>query len=256
MTSLCPVSKDISTKIAMPGRRVVLVSGVVGMSVLLSGCWLFPETVTRQIRVVAQAEIAGTVVEGSAVIGMRWVPGDQGRMYIKSNVDSIVLDLPGRGTVYVLNAWMAPPGMVNGGYWPLHVLRHFGMQANGHRDDFPTLRKLRGRYQVDPFEEGLKGLPVMVAFTDETRRETMFHVHPNRFADHFGADVRFVSLWFEFTQDEPTDILPQRLPVAIVPNESFYSAFPLRDANGDLIPLRDYAFPQKFPKSVFYDREY
>ena len=61
-------------------------------------------------------------------------------------------------------------------------------------------------------------------------------------------------MWFEFTDDEPTKTLPQRLPVALKPNASFYTAFPDRKPNGDLIAAVDQAFPEKIGFGAFYEK--
>lgn len=63
-------------------------------------------------------------------------------------------------------------------------------------------------------------------------------------------------MWFEFTDDAPTASLPRRLPVAVNQNESYFSAFPKTDDEGNRIPARSYAFPQKMTKSMFFKKEY
>ncbi len=230
---------------------------VIGAVLLgLSGCF-FPDSVTRNIRVIAQAEVDGKIVEGSAVMGLRWQAGDKGRMYIKTNTEAVILDLDGRGTVYVLNAAIGSNGLSNLGYWPYLVIRTFGMQGNGQLKDFPKLRSLEGRHPVKPIIGNPRTLPLMVTFKDETKRETMFEVKPGDFPRIFGSNVRFVGLWFEFTDDPVTESIAKRLPLMMgKANPSYRETFPLRDKNGKLIPARNKAFPQKLGKTAFIKRAY
>ncbi|SLN24610.1 hypothetical protein ROA7450_01003 [Roseovarius albus] len=253
MTSESPIVRRDWTR---PTRRMVLGGSAAGMATLLAGCWPFSKTVTRNIRVTIQADVAGEIVEGSAVMGIRWIPGHSGQMYIKSNAEAVILDLPGRGTVYVLNAWIGSNGRPNGGVWPAQLLETFGMNANGRLEDFPMLRTLEGRYTVKAHPGGPTALPVMVAFEDESKLETMYQVKPEAFPEVFGADVRYVGMWFEFTGDDPTRHIPVRLPVALTPNKSFYTAFPSNKDENGLIPDFEYAFPQKFSERVFYMKGY
>jgi len=74
-------------------RRSALALALGGTAALLSGCWS-PDLVTRNIRVIVQAEVAGKVVEGSTVMSLRWQAGDNTRMYIASNAEAVVLELP------------------------------------------------------------------------------------------------------------------------------------------------------------------
>ncbi|MCP4074470.1 MAG: hypothetical protein GY742_22530, partial [Hyphomicrobiales bacterium] len=193
----------------------------------------------------------------SAVMGLRWQASDRGRMYISTNTEAVILDLDGRGTVYVLNARMGNNNRAYISYWPYLILRTFGMKGNGKLKDFPRLRSAQGRYPVEPLVGGPPQLPLMVAFRDETKRETMFEIKPGDFAGVFGSDVRFAGLWFEFTDDPVTNAIIERLPLMMGKvNPSYRKAFPLRDRNGKLIPAVDHAFPQKLGKPAFFRRDY
>ena len=119
------------------------------------------------------------------------------------------------------------------------------------------MRSAKGRYPVKPFKRKINQLPLMVAFKDETKRETMFEVKPEKFSRVFGSGVRFVGLWFEFTDDPATDMIHERLPLMMGKvNPSYRKTFPLRDKNGKLISAVDKAFPQKIGKFAFFKRAY
>lgn len=226
-----------------------------GLTLLVSGCFS-PESVTRNIRVIAQAEVDGEIVEGSAVMGLRWEAGSNGRMYNKNNVEAVILELGKGKTVYITHSYISLDGTSNSGYWMPLVLKTFGMSGNGKLSDLPKLSSLEGRYPVKPLVGSRKKLPVMVSFSDEKKRETMFQVEPHEFSKVFGDNVRFLGLWFEFTEDLETELIIERLPVMFEVNESYHKAFPKRDKNGNLIPTRDAPLPRKLGKISFYQRSY
>lgn len=237
-------------------RLIKTITGFMAMALIavgLSGCF-FPESVTRNIRVIAQAEVDGKIVEGSAVMGLRWQAGDNGRMYIKTNTDAVILDLDDRGAVYILDGYMTDNNLSNFGYWPLLVMRTFGIKANGSLEDFPTLRSAQGRYPVKPLIGRPKTLPLMITFKDEAKLETMFEVKPEDFSKVLGSGVRFAGLWFEFTNDPVTEVIGHRLPIVVKPNDSYWTAFPKKDDQGNCIPSAKKAFPYKIGKSGFMHR--
>jgi hypothetical protein len=85
----------------------------------------------------------------------------------------------------------------------------------------------------------------------------MFEVKTTNFSKVFGVGVRFKGMWFEFTDDEPTDSgLRQRLQVMWKANQTYREVFPLRDASGKLIAGVDKEFPQKVGRDGFYMRGY
>ncbi len=240
----------------MRKKLIVALAGMLVMAFTLYSCW-GGNTVTRNIRVIVQAEVDGKIVEGSAVMGLRWQAGGNGRMYVKQNIEAVTLKLDGRGTVYVTHSYISHDGGSNRGYWAGLVLKTLGMKGNGRLSDFPKLRSAQGRYPVKPLIGNPKTLPVMVSFKDETKRETMFEVRPSDFPKMFDSDVRFLGLWFEFTEDGSTDSgLRNRLPVMWKANPSYHETFPIRKANGDLIAGRDMALPQKIGKYSFFERNF
>ena len=169
-----------SSQTAVRFSRLVRMCLLMVAGVMLTGCF-FPETVTRNIRVIVQAKVDGKIVEGSSVMGLRWQAGDIGRMYIKQNIEAVTLELPSRGTVYVTHVFLSSDGRANLGYWAYQLMEMFGIKGNGQLKDFPTLRKASGRYPVEPLVGPLREMPVMVSFKDETKRETMFRVKPEDF---------------------------------------------------------------------------
>ena len=106
-------------------KIVVGFAALAMIAVGLSGCFS-NKSVTRNIRVIAQAEVNGKIVEGSAVMGVRWQSGGKGRMYIRTNTEAVILDLGSRGTVYVLNVYMSKNGLSNIGYCNTRSLAHWG----------------------------------------------------------------------------------------------------------------------------------
>ncbi|MCP4082995.1 MAG: hypothetical protein GY743_22445 [Planctomycetaceae bacterium] len=240
----------------MRKKSIAALAGMLVMVFALYGCW-GGKTVTRNIRVIVQAEVDGKIVEGSAIMGLRWQAGGNGRMYVKQNIEAVTLDLNDRSTVYVVSARIGSDNRSHTGYWPSLILRTFDLKGQGRLKDFPTLRSLQGRYPVKPVVGSPKSLPLIISFKDEAKRETMFEVKPDDFPKYFGSDVRYVGMWFEFTEDSPTDSgLRNRLSVMWKANPGFRETFPLRNANGDLIPGVDRAFQEKVGKTAFYKKEF
>lgn len=239
-------------------RRGLLAGGLAAIALPLAACKdERAQNVTRNIRVIAQSEVAGKLVEGASVMSIRWRPGPQGAMYIDANTEAVALDLDGRGVVYVLDAFLSKNGLSNISYWPSYLLVSVGAKsAQGTVEELPLIRDASGRYAVKAETSRTRGLPLMVAFTDETKRETMFEVRPEDFGKVFGPDVRFLGIWMEFTDDPATETIPQRLPVMWHLNESYMQAYSLYDENGKLIPAVDTQFPQKFGHTAFFKRRF
>jgi hypothetical protein len=176
---------------------------VLGLPLLLAAC--FGET--KGFRLIATAEVNGQKVEGSTVMQINY---QRGRTKLKG--EALILDLKGRGTVYVLPyAHDLSSGSLNQVY-EYGVLNSLGIENSiGSLDseDFDRIRKARGRI---PFRNGSPTtLPAFVAFRDEKNPKTIYEVDPKNFGHSF-AGTRFVSLDIEFTNDSVTDRLKQRLP--------------------------------------------
>lgn len=243
------------------GMKMRWFFGLIGalVTVILSGC-SFDDTVVRNIRIIVQAEVDGEIVEGSAVMGIRWKSGRAGAMHVRTNTEAVILELKNRGTVYVTDVYMSPNGTTNRSYWPLLIVKYFGLDtrhAYSTEEELPKIRSLEGRYPVKPLVGPLREMPVMVSFRDEAKRETMFRVKPGDFSRVFGSGVHYVGMWFEFTDDEPTDSgLRKRLPILWNANPSYRKTFPLRKANGDLFAGVEKALPQKIGNTSFFQRRY
>jgi len=230
------------------------------LALLLSGCFA-DDSVTRNIRVIAQAEVDGKTVEGSAVMSLRWVSDGKegGWMQPKSNTEPVILELNDKHTIYVLDAYL---GVKRGGpnisYWTTYVASALGFNLTVRLSNFPTIKNASGRYPVDASISKTKTMPVMVSFADETKRETMFHVTHENFSQKFGSNAKFIGLWFEFTDDPITEMIEQRLPLMFQRkvNESYREKYPLKDKNGNLIPRSERKFPQFFGETAFKKKSF
>lgn len=217
-----------------------------------------PESVTRNIRVIAQAEVDGKIVEGSAVMALRWEPCCNGGMQPKHKTEAVILELDERKTVYVLDATIWPDGETDGAYWSTYVASALGLNLTVELSDFSKIRNATGKYPVLASISKTKTLPVMVSFEDETKRETMFHITPQNFSEKIGLNTKFVGLWFEFTDTTPTEIIQRRLPLMFQRkvNESYREKYPSKDAAGKLIPIEKHQFPRHFGKRAFKKEDF
>lgn len=212
-----------------------------------------PESVTRNIRVIAQAEVDGKIVEGSAVMGLRWEPCCNGGMQPKHNTEAVILELSNEHTVYVLDAYLGfRRGGANISYWTTYVASALGLNLTVELNDFPKIRNATGKYPVLASISNTKTMPVMVSFEDDAKRETMFQVTSENFSKIYGSNTKFIGIWFEFTDEPITELIEAKIPLMFRGvSESFRHKYPLKDANGEWIPNDQYQFPQKFGKTAF-----
>ena len=241
-------------------NKIIIISKaffLIGLAFLVSGCSQ-DNNVTRNIRVIAQAEVDGKIIEGSAVMSIRWEPCCNGGVQAKHNTEAVILELNDKHTVYVLDATIWPDGERNASYWSGYVGNALGVRSSARKSDFDLIRNATGKYPVLASISNTKTMPVMVSFKDETKRETMFHVTPENFSQNFGASVKFIGLWFKFTDDPITEAIEARLPRMFKTknNESWRKKYPLKDENGKLTPRDQYEFPQKFGKRSFKKKRF
>ena len=188
---------------------------IVGLLLLLAVC-SGGSSATKRFRVIATAEVDGQRVEGSTVMEITYekvqgsLIGTGGATTLKG--EALILDLKGRGTMYVLPwAHDLPSGSLNQVYEGA-VLSSLGVEnsiGTLSSQDFDRIRQARGRI---PYRLGNPTrLPAFVAFRDEKNPKTIYEVDPKDFGRSFPG-IRFVGLDVEFTDAQVTNALKQRLP--------------------------------------------
>lgn len=212
---------------------------VLGLLLLLALC-IGGQSATKRFRVIATAEVDGQTVEGSTVMEItyekveRSLIGTGGATKLKG--EALILDLRGRGTVYVLPwAHDLSSGSLDQVY-EYGVLNSVGTEnsiGTLSSQDFDRIRQARGRI---PFRNGNPTrLPAFVAFRDEKNPKTIYEVDPKNFGQSFPG-ARFVGLDIEFTDAPVTNVLKQRLPWLDNPkNEQRFES----DPPGRQRPVRD-----------------
>jgi hypothetical protein len=195
----------------MNRRNVFL---MVGLSLLLAGCG--EKSATNRFRVIATVEVDGQKVEGSTVMEITYdkvehsLIGMGGATVLKG--EALVLDLKGRGTVYVLPYAHDLSSGSLGQVYEFGVLSSLGVEHSVgtlSSEDFARVRQARGRM---PFRLGNPTrLPAFVAFRDEKIPRTIYELDPKNLGRSFPG-VRFVGLDLEFTDARVTNVLTQRLP--------------------------------------------
>lgn len=194
---------------------------IVGLLLLLAVC-SGGQNATNRFRVIATVEVDGQKVEGSTVMEITYekvehsLIGRGGATALKG--EALILDLKGRGTVYVLPfAHDLSDGALNQVYEGA-VLSSLGIEnsiGTLSSQDFDRVRRARGRI---PYRLGNPTrLPAFVAFRDEKNPKTIYEVDPRNFGQSFPG-VRFVGLDIEFTDARVTSVLKQRLPWLENPN--------------------------------------
>jgi hypothetical protein len=224
-------------------RRALLLSAA---ALPLAGCW-GDERVVKRIKVIAMAEVDGKAVEGSSVAEVQWRPRGDGGMDSDEQGEALVLELAGKGTVYVLSKVMTDDGSGTGSIWTFQVPRAVGLKGGLHREDLLKIKELQGRFAFIP---GTKGtiLPVMVAFKDETEFRSVYRVLPEDFSKHFGAGVKFLGVEFEVTDEPVTEVLAKRLPVLLEKDRAVADPEIIKKAHVD------WPFNYKIGQTTFFSK--
>ena len=224
---------------------------IVGLLLLLAIC-SGGQSATKRFRVIATVEADGQKLEGSTVMEItyqkveRSLIGRGGAATLKG--EALILDLKGRGTVYVLPYANDPSGILLELY-EHGILGSLGIEGGVgtlSSQDFDRVRQARGRI---PFRIGNPTrLPAFVAFRDEKDPKTIYEVDPKNLGQSFPG-VRFVGLDIEFTDAPVTNVLKQRLPWLENPNHE--QRFE-RDPPGQLRALQDRPIGFKISTEYFF----
>ena len=218
---------------------------------LLGGCgW---KSVTRRFRVIATAEVDGKTVEGSTVMEITYsritksLIGAGGSTSLKG--EALILDLPGKGTVYVLPVFENNNGSLaqvyeNGVLRSLGIPDSIGMMRD---EAFDTLRQAKGRMPFKgPTIDFRQRLPLFAAFIDEKAPKTIFEIDPWNMGARFPG-VKLVSFDIEFTNAPVTKALTGRLPWLLEPGPHFNS-----DPPGQHRPVYEQPLSYKISRQKFF----
>ena len=176
---------------------------------LLASCST-SETATVRFRVIAKVLIDRRPVEGSTVMQIQYTKvtksllGTGGSTTTKA--EALILDLPGRGTVYILPCEHQRSGSLTSVYEQgllhcLHIENGVGSMDPGN---YVRLRAAKGRIPYD------YRYPAMVAFTDEANPQSIYEIKPEQIGEWFQG-VEFVGMELEFTDAPLTQQLRRRL---------------------------------------------
>jgi hypothetical protein len=190
-------------------RKILAAAALLGAGLMLSQCG--EPSATVRYRVIATAEVDGQRVEGSTVMEVNYqrvkhsLIGAGGATQLYG--EALILDLKGRGTVFLLPVWYHEKTELVQLY-EFGILRTFGVKNSVgglEDDDFARLRQAKGRKPLSP------RLPLFVAFKDEKIPNTIYEVDPQHMGSAFPG-VRFIGLDIEITDAPVTKVLKQRLP--------------------------------------------
>jgi hypothetical protein len=183
-------------------------------SVPLVGCQ-GSETASVRYRVIASAHVDGKPIVASTIMEVRYSrvkhsltgAGGATRLY----GEALILDLQGKGTVYILPVEHSPPGPLEQIYEgavlsTLGVTNSIGTLTDA---DFEKVRTAKGRMPFRYYNSGR--LPAFVAFRDEKVANTIYEINPSRMDQYFPG-VRFDGLDIEIADAPVTDALAKRLP--------------------------------------------
>jgi hypothetical protein len=231
--------------------KTLLVAALLGAGLMLSQCGGGSATV--RYRVIATVEVDGQRVEGSTVMEAYFSHVEHSLIgaggATKLYGEALILDLKGRGTVFILPVEHQKKTVLAQIYEfgiPLTfgVRRSIGVMVD---EDFARLRQAKGR---KPFSFALidvpTRLPAFVAFRDEKMPNTIYEVDPQHIDSAFPG-VRFISLDIEITDAPVTKVLKQRLPWLVSSTQLFD-----RDPPGKQRDYKDRPLGYKITNAHFF----
>jgi hypothetical protein len=227
-------------------RKILAAAALLGAGLMLSQCG--EPSATVRYRVIATAEVDGQRVEGSTVMEVNYqrvkhsLIGAGGATQLYG--EALILDLKGRGTVFLLPVWYHEKTELVQLY-EFGILRTFGVKNSVgglEDDDFARLRQAKGRKPLSP------RLPLFVAFKDEKIPNTIYEVDPQHMGSAFPG-VRFIGLDIEITDAPVTKVLKQRLPW--LDRDNRLSGFD-RDPPGKLRAEKDQPLGYKISYNSFF----
>ena len=236
----------------MAWRKPLVAAALLAGGLTLSQCG-GGQSATVRYRVIATAEVDGQRVEGSTVMEVHYKRVEQSLIgaggATKLYGEALILDLKGRGTVFLLPVRHHDKTQLMEIY-EFGILRTFGIRNSigGLADeDFAILRKATGRRPLSfaPQNPPLR-LPAVVAFRDEKIPNTIYEVDPQNMGASFPG-VRFISLDIEITDAPVTKVLKQRLPWLASTTEGFD-----RDPPGKVRPSKDKPIGYKITNAHFF----
>jgi hypothetical protein len=203
----------------MPGLNPKSIAAGLGILVALGWATASPgfsllsllhlgDEATMRYRVEVTLRVDGQLVRGSAVQEMtatseiRTIPGTGGGLSARARGEAVVVNLPGRPSLFFL---MAGP---EGGGWPEGILASCNLNAP---DPDPVARLDRFRGFTGPCLLDRYHQPRIVRFDDERNIEPVYEVHLPESAGPDG-DVDLVSVTIERTDQPLTEVLIDRLP--------------------------------------------
>lgn len=172
---------------------------------------------TRRFRVIATVDVDGKEVEGSTVMEITYsrvtgsLIGAGGSTNLKG--EALILDLPGKGTVYVLPWYHSSQGTLNQTYED-GILITLGIRGGvGVLSDesFEKIDNASGRFPLKVSVIKPEALPLFVAFENENEPATIYEVDPYKMSDHFPG-VTLKSFDIEFIDAPLTHKITARLP--------------------------------------------
>jgi len=222
-------------------------------AVVMIGCADPKNTATIRYRVIVTAMVDGEAVEGSSVMEMtytrieRSLLGTGGSASLKG--EAVILDLKGRGTVYVLPIQLDRNGSLSEVYQG-SVLASFGVHSSIgslEPDDLQRLRAAQGRVPLFIFTKKY-GVPLFVAFHDESNPRSIYQVDPDHLDAAFRSGVHLIGIDLEVTDAPITHVLVQRLPWLRYPLAIDWE----REPAGSRRPMKEWPLGFKITAEKFF----
>lgn len=192
--------------------RAIMVLLVAGLVFLVGQCVWTNRGDTFRYRLTVAVESGGRVYTGSSVIQVRSVkqgPLTQAVSLPKVTGDAVVVDVPGRNPIFVL---LSQRG---GGDWDASIaIETFRHRLPNPKDSVvaPENRGQMAALRGDAAEIPADEYPLVVAFGDLSRPETVYELPSHDLSRALGPGSRVLSMTIEMTDDQVTYQIDKVLP--------------------------------------------
>lgn len=162
-------------------------------------------------------EVDGVPVTGSGVqkffIIRDRVPLSPGVLNTWTYGEAVIVDLPGKKSVYALMTTARDDGSYSGGpgAFDFLVIRACNLQEKNKRSGASSLVRLVGGLS-GTCQVPLQDIPLMVSFENETDPTSVQRVFPDHPESTLGGNVKFLKASITITHQKVTTGIEQRLP--------------------------------------------
>nr|WP_319515201.1 hypothetical protein [uncultured Cohaesibacter sp.] len=202
-------------------RKLKIRKKIVRLAIFCIGLWLAIELYmpsrTVYYRLDITFEIDGIPVTGSGVqkykISRNRTPLSTSQLNSGAYGDAVIVDLPGKKSVFALMATPREDGSYKGGngVYDFLIIRSCKLREQNRRISFSSIVRLVGRMS-GTCEIPLHYIPVLVIFENEKDPTSVKRIFPNHLENTLGENAKFIGASLTITDEPMTTGIEKRLP--------------------------------------------